>query len=327
MDVPDPPVSLAARPTPVERLETLSEAHDADLYVKRDDRTAGVAQGNKIRKLEYLLGDALAAGADVVVTGGGVQSNHCRATAVLGRRLGLDVHLVLLGEDPGVPDGNLLLDRIVGAEVAFVDPATVADGWGDALSAVADRLSNRGRAPFVVPIGGSNARGALGYARAFEELHDWQERADVSVDRIFVPAGSYGTLAGLTAGSVVHEGPRIVGVEVTGDDRDLVRRRVRALVEGVLEACGEETQQRDRIDDAFAVRSAVGPGYAEPSGADCLTITEVGRREGLVLDPVYTAPAFRVFSEAIEREETALFVHTGGSYGLFPHRASFAEVL
>lgn len=329
MFVPDPDLSLAATPTPTERLDSLSETYDADLYVKRDDVTGAVVQGNKVRKLEYLLGDALERGADTVVTTGGVQSNHCRATAVTARKVGLEPYLLLRGDEPEVYDGNLLLDRIAGAEIEYVTPEEYYEDPEGMFQRTAGRLEARGRTPYVVPSGGSNGLGALGYVRAYEEIVADATEHGITFDSVYTAAGSAGTYAGLLAGALLAgDDVDIVGVNVTAATSEELAEKVLdtlAECEDVVEEYSfdlDEAAERISFLDGYT-----GPGYAIPADEDLATITEAGHEEGLVLDTCYTGKAFRGFLENVESGETALFVHTGGSYGLFPKREELTGVL
>lgn len=324
LDPLTPPLEVANTPTAIESLEHISDRYGPSVYIKRDDRTAGPAQGNKIRKLEYELGTALQSSADVVVTGGGTQSNHCRATALLAARHDIDVQLVLLGEQPAVPDGNYLLDWLCTDHIEFV-PESEFVGWERALEAAADRWRDRGRTPHIIPLGASTPKGSLGYVRAYREIAGWLETVDVELDRIVVPTGSGGTHAGLLAASLSQNGPAITGIDVTPYGRTHQERTIKSLVDGIFELL--EVSAPAGIESAIDVRTGyVGPGYGEPSPADCEMIAELARAEGIVLDPTYTGKAFRALLELADPQETVLFVHTGGSYGLFPHRMELTDI-
>lgn len=336
MSIPDPGCSLCVTPTPIQRLERLSADTGADCYVKRDDMTGGPVQGNKVRKLEYLLADALEQGADAVITCGGIQSNHCRTTAVTARQVGLEPHLLLNGDAPDVYDGNRLLDGIVGANVEYVSDEQYSEHREAMFAAAADRVSESGKTPYVIPAGGSDGLGILGYVRAYQEivdadgpnaLVDRDDGGTTAFDRIYTPVGSGGTYAGLLAGALLADHDvEIVGIavstysteEITGTVRDCLADCERR-VEGV-------SFDLDRATDRVSiVQGYTGPGYAEPSTADLDTIVRAGREEGLVLDTCYTGKAFRGFVEQVEPGETALFVHTGGSFGMFPLRERLTE--
>lgn len=327
ISIPHDRTELASLPTPVNRLERTSERHDAELYAKRDDRTAGVAHGNKVRKLEYVLQDALDEGADAVVTGGGVQSNHCRATAVLAREVGLTPHLLLSGEPEGEYDGNHLLSNLVDARIRYLD----ADIFGieAEMRKTADRLREAGKRPYVVPVGASNPLGTLGYVRAYDEIRTFQRRNDLEFDTIFVPAGSMGTYAGLLAGALLTGGDvSVVGVKVVERDAAEMRETAVRLVDGVADLLGQSVPNAVTVEERVEVLEGyLGDGYGIPSEDDLEAIGDAGRREGLVLDPTYTGKAFRAFLAESEPGETGLFVHTGGSYGIFPKRGALTRAL
>ncbi len=309
MTVKEPRIELARLPTPIERLQRLSERYGVDLRVKRDDLTGLGVSGNKVRKLEYLVAQALAAGADTLVTCGGAGSNHCRATAVTAARLGLQTSLLLRtddGQPPAEPwSGNLLLCRFVGAEIQFVSRDQYRDYDGMFGQAVA-ALQERGRRPFVIPEGGSNATGSLGYARAFAELRGQWPEADIVVAAM----GSGGTAAGLVMGrrAAGGDGPLPVAVNVC-DDEAFFRDRVRAIL-------GDPAEDDLRILDGLK-----GRGYALSTTEELAFIADVAATEGLLLDPVYTGKALLGLVRSLEagrlKAERVLFIHTGGAFGLF----------
>jgi len=313
-------VSLARLPTPIQPLPRLSDRLGVDLRVKRDDLTGTGLSGNKVRKLEYLVADALDRGADTLVTCGGAGSNHCRATAVVAARQGLRC-AVLLRTPDGVPPpepwtGNLLLVRMLGAEARFVTPATYRDYDGMFAAAVAD-LEVLGRRPYVVPEGGSNALGSRGYADAFSEvLADWPE-----ADSVVCAMGSGGTAAGLVLGrrAAGGAGPRPVAVNVC-NDAPFFRRRLAAIL-------GDPAEEDLTILDGFK-----GRGYARSSPGELTLIADVARTEGLLLDPVYTGKAFRGLVQTLHDlpdllGERVLFLHTGGIYGLFEEASGLSAAL
>ncbi len=318
-DLP-PRVDLARLPTPVEPLPGLSDELGIQLFVKRDDLTGAAISGNKVRKLEFLMADALAREADVVITCGGADSNHCRATAVAARRLGLDVELMLRGLAAAGGQGNLFLDRLLGATLHDLTPSEY--GRRDQhMQRRAEALAAEGRRPYVIPMGGSSPLGALGYVRCAEEIAADQRAHGTRFDVIVSATGSGGTLAGLLAGGEVYGlTERIIGVPVS-DDGAHFQRVVGALLGGLrdlympgLRVQAEASHFRDGL---------VGEGYGSATDEDLRRLREVARRTGLLLDPVYTNKAFgglvsMVESGEIVRGERVLFVHTGGLFGLFP---------
>jgi len=315
-----PKVSLAHLPTPLEEMSRLrAELGGPRLFVKRDDATGLALGGNKARKLEYIMGDALRAGADVVVTTGALQSNHARLTAAAAARLGLRAVLVLEGEPPcGAPAGNLLLDRILGAEVRFWNAGRSQDIDGE-LERVARELRDGGARPYVIPMGGSVPVGSVGYAFAALELLWQAARAGIDVDRVLVAAGSGGTQAGLLAGTrMIGAGWLVQGVSV-GRPADELRQRIADLATETAALLGSGIRVRE--DEVHVLDGYVGDGYGEPTAAGLDAIRRVARAEGLVLDHVYTGKAMAglldlVAEGSIPRSETVVFVHTGGAPGL-----------
>lgn len=314
---------LARTPTPVEPLPRLSEETGVELWVKRDDQTGAELSGNKIRKLEYLLADAVAKGARRVLTCGGVQSNHARATAFAARRLGLDAKLFLRGSSPEIPDGNLLLDRLVGAEVEFVTPEQYRD-----IDAIMARDAAATDPPgYAIPEGGSNALGALGYTAAAAEILEDERRIGIAFDAVVHATGSGGTAAGLIFGKKRHGlAARVLSVNVC-DDAAFFRAKI-----GRILAAASAAFAPDLSFDPAEIEildGHEGPAYAVPSPDQLDTIRRVARTEGLVLDPVYTGKAFHgLLAELrpggrLAGARRVLFVHTGGLFGLFPQAGRF----
>ncbi len=322
-------IPLAQTPTPVEPLARLSKRWGIELLVKRDDLTGAALTGNKVRKLEFLLAEAQARRADTVITCGGAQSNHCRATAVAARQLGMDSTLLLRTPDPANPppvDGNILLDKLVGAELRFITPADYRDRAAG-MARVADELRARGRHPYVIPEGGSNALGAWGYVRCVEELSRALSPGHAT---LVYAAGSGGTGAGLILGVKLLRLPwRVVGVNVC-DDRDYFVRAIGEIAEEAIARDGlDVTLAREEIE---IVDGYVGRGYALSQPAELRLIADAARTEALLLDPVYTGKAFYGMASELAKSrsrfgERVVFIHTGGIFGLFPKAQEIAEVL
>jgi D-cysteine desulfhydrase len=323
-----PSVELARLPTPLENLDRLSERVGRTLLCKRDDLTGAAMTGNKVRKLEFLLAEALDLGATTVVTCGGEQSNHARATAFAAARLGLGCRLVLRTRDPGRPpalEGNLLLCRLAGATVRWISPEEYPRR--DAIMAEeAALLTREGLRPYVVPEGGSNARGAFGYVRCVEEL---AEQLGPEPATVVYAVGSGGTAAGLHAGCRLLDLPyRLVGVCVC-DDRMTFQARVSMILDEMV---------RDfRVDVAVEPEGIeiwegyVGDGYALSRPPELACIRDLARLEGIVVDPVYTGKAlFGLLEElkkGVQLTEPIVFLHTGGVFGLFPKTEQLAPLL
>jgi D-cysteine desulfhydrase len=335
MVAPPPRLSLARIGTPLEPLARTSAALGVETWIKRDDLTGSELTGNKVRKLEYLLAEAIAQGADTVITCGGEQSNHCRATALAAARVGLRAHLVLRTDDPARPPpatGNILLDRLVGASIRWIS----RPDWArrDAILAEeAEALRGAGRAPYVIPEGGSNALGCWGYIGCAAELAADLAALPPRPTTILYACGSGGTGAGLIVGAHMHglvaRGVRVAGVNVC-DDRAYFERVIGRLLDEVAARWpGAPALGRDAIE---LVDGHVGLGYAKSRPEELATIRDLCRRDGVVLDPVYTGKAFHGIVTELARDracfgERIVFVHTGGIFGLFPAAEQLAPLL
>lgn len=335
--IPRPPrrISLANLPTRIHPLSRLSAALGGpEIWVKRDDETGSDLTGNKVRKLEFLLAEAEDQQADLIITCGGVQSNHCRATAIAARRLGMDSLLFLRGEDPGTRDGNLLLDALVGADLRFITPEQYA-ARAVLMAAAAGELRAAGRRPYVIPEGGSNALGSYGYVILFEELASQSAGGRPEWDHIVCATGSGGTLAGLALGaklagrgaegSSIPARAQVHGVNVCDSALYFRARAVEIAEEFRKRFLPESAASPLAADEVSVIEGYKGPAYAVPYPEELALIREVGRTEGLLLDPVYTGKAFHGLVEEIKRGrfargERVLFIHTGGAFSLFPYR-------
>lgn len=323
-----PRVRLAHLPTPLVSPRRLSARLGIDLWVKRDDATGGAEAGNKIRKLELLLADALTRGADTVITCGGLQSNHARATALCAANLGLRALLYLRTATPsaGAPlEGNVLLDRLAGAEIRLITPETYRDR--DAVMAEAvEAMKRQGRVAYVIPEGGSNGLGSLGYVLAMEEIRaqlDRGEAAGAPFDVIVHACGSGGTAAGVALGAAHHKVGRAVRAMAVCDDAPTFERiiaRITTEARALAPEIGEAATLT--VDD-----TARGPAYAVATEEQRGWIRDVARESGLVLDPVYTGKAFAGLAELATNVELkgarVLFLHTGGLPGLLAQGSSF----
>jgi D-cysteine desulfhydrase len=336
-------ISLVHAPTPLVRRDALDAKLGVKLWIKRDDATGGAESGNKLRKLELLLGDALAKRATVIVTCGGIQSNHARATAIVSAQLGLRCVLFLrVTEGPTSTDraaprtalpraGNVLLDRLVGAEIRLITPADYAERAA-VMESAAQALARAGERPYVIPEGGSNGLGALGYVDAMREV-----RAQMAAglgggrapfDVVVHACGSGGTAAGVALGAARWDvAPRVRAFAVCDD---------RAYFEKVISRIVAEARAHDAelgapaslvVDD-----TAKGPAYAVMSPDQRAFLLEIARTSGTILDPVYTGKAMYGLARAIEAGEIpksarVLFLHTGGLPGLLAQGDDLAEAL
>ncbi len=311
-----PHLSLLPAPTPIEELTRLHETLGTGprLFVKRDDAIPFGFGGNKVRKLEYVAADAKAKGADTLVTVGGVQSNHARATAAVAAKLGMHCHLVINGPKPERLAANALLDSLLGAEVEYIpsrmERATASD-------AAVQRLRQQRRTPYFVPLGASMPLGALGYVRAVGELLEQMPAPDT----IVLATSSGGTLAGLVAGCALHGlHTRIIGVSAD-DPAAEIKETVGRIVNGVGELLSPgvemSTPRPFIVDDSF-----VGDGYGVPSDASREAQSLMARNEAIFVDHTYTAKALAALLAYVRAgrfrdDEAVLFWHTGGQVGIF----------
>ncbi len=309
-----PRIQLAHLPTPVEPLPRLSRALGGPtLLVKRDDQTGLAFGGNKTRKLEFLLGEAQAEGAKTLISGGALQSNHCRQTAAAAARFGFDCILVLNGEKPSRPSGNLLLDNLLGAEIIAIPARKNRDR---VLAETFDKCVAEGRRPYLVPYGGSSPTGVLGYAFAAEEL----VKQGVQADWIVFASSSGGTHAGLVLGQRIFGGPgKLLGISID-ESEEWLKTQVSTLASAASKKLG------DRIDfaaaDVLATTDYCKAGYGVLTGAEREAIQTFANWEGLLLDPVYTGRAAAGLIDLIrkgffKKTDTVLFWHTGGQPALF----------
>jgi D-cysteine desulfhydrase len=322
-------IKRARLPTPVEPARRLSHKLGVELLIKRDDLTGSSLSGNKIRKLEFLFAEAAAQGADTVITCGGEQSNHCRATAIAAAELGLRSYLLLRTDNPNEPpaaEANILLDRLVGAEIRWVTREEYKRRV-QLFVEVQGQLLAQARKSYVIPEGGSNAVGAWGYVGCVEELA--AELGDQPLTLVYA-AGSGGTGAGLILGIKLLGLPwRAIGVNVCDDKAyfvEAIGEIVEAAIKKWLLPINFDRSEIEILD------GYVGVGYAKSRPEELATIRDVARAEGLILDPVYTGKAFHGMARELERDKRAFgericFIHTGGIYGLFPKAKELEPLL
>jgi D-cysteine desulfhydrase family pyridoxal phosphate-dependent enzyme len=313
-------LSFAHLPTPLEDAPRLGEAFGLSrLRIKRDDATGLALGGNKARKLEYLLADALRRGADTVLTCGGVQSNHARMTAAAACRLGLHAILFLDDPEPVERQGNLLLDDLLGAEVRFL-PVGSLQALYTAMEACAAELAAQGRTPYIIPVGGSTPLGSLGYVRAVAELAEQTREREIPVRSMVVATGSTGTLAGMALGvRIFLPEARVIGISVSSP-----AERCRSKAARIASEAAELIRVPERFaPDEFVVYDEfIGEAYGVPTAAGQEALTFAARCEGLVMDPVYTGKALaglRALAArgVLDADEDVVFWHTGGAPALF----------
>jgi D-cysteine desulfhydrase len=321
-------LSLANLPTPLWRHDRLDALVGTEVWVKREDLTASGAAGNKLRKLEYLAGEALAQGASTLVTCGGHQSNHARATAIVAAELGLRSVLLLRTVDPRQQPpavGNLFLDYLVGSEVRFITPAQYRERT-PLLAEVARELSQKGERPYVIPEGGSNGLGSLGYVDAMAEVRSQLDAGLAgglaSFDAVVHACGSGGTAAGTTLGARKYGIAAVTHSIAVCDDRAYFDAVVARIISEMVELDRSlDARARPVVHDAWK-----GPAYGLVSPEQLAFIVEVAQKTGLLLDPVYSGKALFGLSRLEEKPKRALFLHTGGLPGLLAQAETFAAV-
>lgn len=314
-----PRLALGHYPTPIEKLARLREALGGGprLWMKRDDFTGPGCGGNKVRKLEYVLAAAQAEGADSVITCGGVRSNHCRATAMMAAKLGLQC--VLVQNQPAQPyahtPASLAIEELVGARIVPVhDRAERAP----TMERIADELREQGRRPVIIPLGASAPQGALGFVAAASELAAQLAARELRIDTIVFSSSSGGTHAGLAAGKELFLNPdtRLIGVS-PDDPSESVASTVRDICQGIAARLGVEMDGQIEVLDEY-----IGDGYGIESEAGREALGMLARTEGILLDPVYTAKAMAALMDWIRggklsKDSNVLFWHTGGQMALF----------
>ena len=317
-----PKASLGYFPTPLIELTRLSKTLGGpNIYMKRDDNTGLALGGNKTRKLEYIMGDALAKGADTVITAGAIQSNHCRQTAGAAASLGLECHLVLGGEEPEQPQGNLLLDKVYGCHIHW----TGENRKGEDIPALVAQLKAEGKKPYVIPYGGSNELGAIAFIEAYKELNAQREALKVDFSHIIFASSSGATHAGLMLGNkILQTHSQIVGINIDKGEMDKVPfdEHIVSLANSTAQFIAADYQFT--ADDLILNSDYVGDGYGVIGELEKEAIALTAQNEGILLDPVYTGRAMgglvdMIRTEQIKATDNVLFWHTGGAPALFAY--------
>ena len=323
-------LNLANLPTPVYRLERISEEWGVDLWIKRDDYTGAETSGNKIRKLEYTIAKALSEKAEVVITCGGIQSNHCRATAAVAAKVGIKSHLVLrIDEEPPV-EANYLLDKILGAEITFISRKDYSNRRGEIMAEIAKEYEAKGIKAYVIPEGASDGTGNFGYIEAVQEIVAQEKELGVNFDAIVCAVGSGGTYSGLFLGAKIYApDKKVYGFNVC-DDEEYFLNVCESIASDTVKALGSDIEVKR--EEMNIIDGYKGLGYAISKDEELLFITELARKEGVILDPVYTGKAFYGLYHELKKgrfseHKHILFVHTGGLFGVFPKQEQFTKVL
>lgn len=324
-----PRVRLAHLPTPLEALPRLSEHLDGpNLYIKRDDCTGLATGGNKTRKLEFLMAEALEEKADTIITHGAVQSNHARQTAAAAARLGMGCELLFENrvqepDDAYLNSGNVLLDRLLGARMHHYPKDT---DMTQAMSDLAEELLHKGKRPYIIPGGGSNPVGALGYVNCVLELLVQANEQGLVIDHLVHATGSAGTQAGLIVGlKAMHSAIPLLGIGVNAP-KDLQEERVYSLAVETAEHIG--ARGCVHRDDVVANCDYVGEGYGLSTDSMKEAVSLLARLEGILADPVYSGKGLAGMFDLIKKGyfkqgENVVFLHTGGSVGLFAYYQQF----
>lgn len=312
--------NLGFFPTPIHKLHHLTEQFPGyNLYIKRDDQTGLALGGNKTRKLEYLVRDALDKGCDSLVTIGTAQSNHCRQTAAAANLAGIKCHLLLRGVDPEVIDGNLLLDKLLGATIHW----TSHNGREIGINDLVEELRRKGGNPYPIPVGGSNGVGCLGYVRAIKELRDQLAEHKEHIDFIVFASCSGGTHAGMVLGKHIYSlDSEIVGINIDKKEMGGI-----SLNQHIINVCNK-TAPHLNVEryfgeaDVHLIKGYDSAGYGVVTPQEINAISLLARTEGILLDPVYTARAFAgllgcLMKKQFPQGSNVLFWHTGGAPSLF----------
>ncbi len=308
-------LQIANTPTPIEHLKDLEGTPDhIEIYIKRDDYTGVELSGNKIRKLEFIMKDALDKGEKVVITCGGLQSNHCRATAALAAKLGMKCHLVLGGDGPDCL-GNNALDQMFGAEITYINASSFED-YNETMEALKKSYEGSAQRARIIPVGASTPLGTFGYVSAFNEILEQEKILGIKFDTICVAVGSAGTFAGLWLGNALAGSQKkIVGMNIADRNKDY-GKLVASLSRGALEIIGESLENMPEVE----IHDYTHTGYGSISDANAAYIRDFARSKGILLDPVYTGKAFYGMLEEIKMDNphirgNVLFLHTGGIFG------------
>ena len=320
-------IKLANLPTKIEKLDRLSKLLSGpNIYIKRDDYTGTEISGNKIRKLEFSIKEAVDMGCDYLITCGGIQSNHARATVAAAVKMGMKAGLVLRGKEETEIDGNLFINKLLGADIRFITPEDYKNRRMEIMEDFKKEMELKGFKPYIIPEGASNGIGSFGYFNAMEEILVQEKEMDIHFDGIFIALGSGGTHAGLLLGSkLLSSESQIYGINVCDDEKYFKDRIYEILIESnkYLDMDIQFDRSEINIIDGY-----VGRGYALSTPVELNFINEFAKLEGIILDPVYTGKGMYGLTEEIKKGKfhdfkNILFIHTGGLFGLFPQKNLF----
>lgn len=320
-------LNIANLPTKIQKLERLTkELQGPNIFIKRDDETGSEISGNKIRKLEFSVKEALNQGCNLLITCGGIQSNHCRATAAIAAKLGLKSSLVLRGSETKDIDGNLFLNKLLGADIRFITAEDYKHNRMLIMETLKTEYEKQGFKPYIIPEGASNGIGTFGYFNAMEEILNQERDMNIHFDKIIVAVGSGGTHAGLLLSKkILGFNGEIYGINVC-DNEDYFKNRILNILDESINYLNMDLTFN--LDEVHIIDGYVGRGYALSTPETLSFILHIAQLEGLILDPVYTGKAMYGLAEEIKKgtfkkDENILFIHTGGLFGLFPQRGLF----
>lgn len=324
-------ISLANLPTRIYKLENLSSKLKKNIYIKRDDETGIELSGNKVRKLEFSIAEAKKQGAKVLITCGGIQSNHARATAVAAVKLGMKSVLLLRKPENKLIEGNHLLDLIVGSDVRFVTREEYSEKRFEIMEEIKAEFDKKGETAYIIPEGASNGIGLFGYINAIDEIQTQEKMLGIKFDTVVSCVGSSGTYGGLVAGNKLFDtNYNVIGINIC-DTAEYFKKRALGYIKESFMYLEETDIKKINLteDDLNIIDGYTGPGYALNEAEDFEFINEFARLEGIFLDPVYTGKTLKGLVSEIKKGhipgENILFIHTGGLYGLFPkaHEMNF----
>jgi D-cysteine desulfhydrase family pyridoxal phosphate-dependent enzyme len=314
-------LSVALTPTPLQYLENISRELGINLWIKRDDLTGDILTGgNKIRKLEYILADALNKGADTIITSGGLQSNHAKTTSALAIKLGLKPILLLNGIEPKVKKANMFINDILGVDIRYIDAKNQKE-MNNVLEMVATELKEEGKNPYVIPVGGSNGLGSLGYFDAYKELEVQKREKNLNFQWEFITTGSAGTFSGIYMGhKILKSESKLIGVSPWLPEEEIKEQIIDCIQEGFRLIDFDQNRMDPsnlHIEDKF-----IGDGYGIPTKEGIRALKRIASSESILLDHVYTAKTMACLIHYVEAgliapNDSVLFWHTGGSSGLF----------
>lgn len=314
-------LEIANLPTKIERMNYLSKKLGKNIYIKRDDQTGLEISGNKVRKLEYTTQEALDTGCSTLITCGGIQSNHARATAAVAKLYGLDCILVLRSNDNPPLEGNYLMDLLLGADVRLIPPESFDGKSQEIMESIASELIQQGKKGYIMPMGASCGIGNFGYLHAMMEIAKQEKELGITFDAVVCTIGSGGTYSGLYLGNeYLNLKKDIIGISISAT-ATYFTEEIKSIMSDSKDICS--ALEPVNLENIIIYDGYVGGGYAINSPEDFEIIKEIASNEAIILDPVYTGKAMKGMIAEIEKGsfdkyENILFIHTGGLFGVFP---------